>query len=150
MAGIAERTLGKRTVHYMKNEAMVGRITRHRIQTLASILGVSHQVQINLGVRRSEEGDDRYRYAILQYHKLIAGKCILDRAMGEVLDAWCTNKALRGVSFADLSSALEQARLSYHADTVRSMNGGEGEITVNCNLFPCWKYLEVHRSRLLL
>ena len=59
---ISERLLGRRTVFYLRNEAMVGRITRHRIQTLASVLGVAANVHINMGVRRSEEAEDRYRY----------------------------------------------------------------------------------------
>lgn len=59
---ISERTLGRRPVFYLRGEAMVGRITRHRIQTLASVLGVSGKVHIDITRRRMEEGHDRYRY----------------------------------------------------------------------------------------
>ena len=55
----AEQTLGKRTVFYMKNEALVGRITRHRIQTLASILGVASLVKIDLD--DCHDGEVRYK-----------------------------------------------------------------------------------------
>ena len=51
--------MGKRTVFYMKNEALVGRITRHRIQTLASILGVASLVKIDLD--DCHDGEVRYK-----------------------------------------------------------------------------------------
>ncbi|TRY77862.1 hypothetical protein TCAL_08134 [Tigriopus californicus] len=103
MGSIAEKTLGKRAVFYMRNEAMVGRITRHRLQTLASILGVSSIVKMDLD--ECHDGDVRYR------------------VMGEVLDAWCTKGTLRGVDANKLSSALDQARLTYHAQAIREMSG---------------------------
>lgn len=59
MGSIAEKTLGKRAVFYMRNEAMVGRITRHRLQTLASILGVSSIVKMDLD--ECHDGEVRYR-----------------------------------------------------------------------------------------
>ena len=42
--------------------------------------------------------------------------------MGSVLDAWCSQKTLQGVDSGKLSSALEAARLSYHAQAIRTMN----------------------------
>ena len=59
MGSISERTLGKRTVFYMRNEALIGRITRHRIQTLASILGVASIVKLDLD--ECHDGEVRYR-----------------------------------------------------------------------------------------
>ena len=52
------------------------------------------------------------------------------RIMGEVLEAWCArgeSLRLRGapVGVTQLSSALEQARLTYHAQTIKDMNGGQ-------------------------
>ena len=57
MGATSERVLGKRTVLYMKNEALVGRIPRQRLQSLASILGVAGQIKL----ADLEEGDARYR-----------------------------------------------------------------------------------------
>ncbi len=47
--------------------------------------------------------------------------------MGEILDAWCTREALSGIDASSLSAALEQARLNYHAQTVRTMSASEGK-----------------------
>ena len=47
--------------------------------------------------------------------------------MGSVLDAWCTQNTLKGIDFTKLSNALEQARLSYHAQAIRAMNGDTGK-----------------------
>ncbi len=60
-SSLSERCLGRRTVFYLKSEAMVGRITRHRIQTLASVMGVSSSVHIELSRKRVEEAEDRFR-----------------------------------------------------------------------------------------
>jgi hypothetical protein len=57
-SSLSERTLGKRVASYLKNEAQVGRITRLKLQTLASVLGVASALRIDLdecqdgGVRR--------------------------------------------------------------------------------------------------
>ena len=102
----AERVLGKRTVYYMRNEAMIGRITRHRIQTLASVLGVASIVKLDLD--ECQDGDARYR------------------VMGDVLDAWVVKHNVgqnADDAVAKLASALDSARLTYHSKAVRSMNG---------------------------
>ena len=46
--------------------------------------------------------------------------------MGSVLDAWCQQNTLKGIDTNKLSNALEQARLSYHAQAIRTMNGDTG------------------------
>ena len=63
-SSLSERCLGRRTTFYLKSESMVGRITRHRIQTLASVMGVSAKVHIDVSRKRVEEGPERFRYAL--------------------------------------------------------------------------------------
>ena len=62
MGSIAERKLGKRTVFYLRNESMVGRITRQKLQTLASVLGVAGDVYIDL--EDLKDPDARFKYVI--------------------------------------------------------------------------------------
>ena len=69
---LSERSLGRRIVFYMRNEAMVGRITRHRIQTLASILGVSSVVKINLTDCHDELVRERYVFIQLGNYELFS------------------------------------------------------------------------------
>ena len=60
------------------------------------------------------------------------------RVMGSVLDAWCNQNTLKGIDTNKLSNALEQARLSYHAQAIRSMNGdGGGKLLVYVYLSVC-------------
>ncbi len=63
MGTISERTLGRRTVFFMKNEALVGRIPKGRIRVLASVLGVASAGQMTTGARTKDEGNERYRYS---------------------------------------------------------------------------------------
>lgn len=40
---------------------VTSRITRHRIQTLAAVMGVSSAVHIELSRKRTEEAEERFR-----------------------------------------------------------------------------------------
>ena len=64
------------------------------------------------------------------------------RAMGEVLDAWCARGTLRGVDASQLSSALDQARLTYHAQAVRAMSEQAGKCCLH------WLYINVDMANL--
>ena len=59
MASVSEKALGKRTVFYLKNEAMVGRITKSRLETLASAMGVMGKIRSYL--EDCKDADERYR-----------------------------------------------------------------------------------------
>ena len=45
------------------------------------------------------------------------------RIMGEMLDAWCGGRTKSGATVAELSDALDEAKLGFQAQSIRHMAG---------------------------
>ena len=43
--------------------------------------------------------------------------------MGEILDAWCRSRTKSGATVAELSEALDEAKLGFQAQAIRHMVG---------------------------